>query len=619
MAADLTGVRLEFVNSVQKAMEFVSWLGERRPDDIIAVDTETGEMPGNPTKDAFSPWHGRLRLVQVGDAMTAWAIPWDGWNGVFHEAMKRFQGQIICHNIAFEARWFAIQSKFEIPWHRAHDTMIAAHIIDPLGPGALKVLTSRYVDARASSLQSQLSDGMSENGWTWGTVPIDYQPYWAYGALDCILTVRLWEKFKEKCGPGGPYARVYDLEMATRRVVTAMEMNGTRVDVDYSQRKYNELHNYADSVKQWGIDTFSRPGKKRSITSNRDLIDIFANDLGEEWDATTPSGNKAMDKDQLKRFIFEGGPKASELARTILSMRKASKLAETYFLNFINLNIDGIVHPNVRTLGARTSRMSITDPALQTLSKSERTVREAFIPRDKDEVIITSDLDQVEFRMFASMSEDEKLIELFKRADRDLAAGDENGDSFTYIMRDLYNDPTLNKKSKQRKLIKGYIYGRLYGAGVAKQALTAGVPEAQMREVANAFDANYPGAKVFTQRVEDAGMRRFRDEGQGYVLTQTGRRLPCDDGKIYTLVNYAIQGGAAEVFKLDMLKCDAAGLTDFLCVPVHDELVLSVPRKDVGEFKATLKECMTTRDGWAVPLTAGCDGPYENWGEGVEV
>lgn len=612
MGEDLTGIRLEYVNSIQKAMEFITWLGERRPDDIIAVDTETGEYPGKPTKDALSPWHGRLRLVQVGDAMTAWAIPWDGWNGVFHEAMKKFQGQIICHNVAFEARWFAMHSTFDIPWHRTHDTMIAAHIIDPLGPGALKVLTSRYVDARASGLQRVLNEGMSDNGWTWGTVPIDYQPYWTYGALDCILTVRLWEKFKDRCGPGGPYSRVYDLEMATRRVVTRMELNGTRVDVDYSRRKYDELHAYAESVKQWGINTFSQPGKKRSITSNRDLIDIFANDLGEEWSAETPSGNKAMDKDQLKRFISLGSPKASELATTILRMRKASKLAETYFLNFINLNIDGIVHANVRTLGARTSRMSITDPALQTLGKQEKTVREAFIPRDEDECIITSDLDQVEFRMTASLSEDAGLIELFARCDR------EGGDSFTEIMRELYNDPTATKSDKRRKLVKGVVYGKLYGAGIGKMALTGGVTDAQMKTVVDAFDSQYPGVKAFSRRIEDTGMRRYRDEGQGYILTQTGRRLPCDDGKVYTLTNYAIQGGAAEVFKLDMLKCDAAGLGDFLCVPVHDELVASVPRKDVREYKETLKQCMTTTDGWNVPLTAGCDGPYENWGEGVD-
>lgn len=620
--ADLSGVQLHLVNNVDEAMKFMTWLSERRPEDAIAVDTETGEIPGNPTKDAFSPWRGRLRLVQVGDGMTAWAIPWDGWNGVFHEAMRRYQGQIICHNIAFEARWFAIQSQFELPWHRCHDTMIQAHIINPLGSGALKTLTSQHVDARAAVLQSQLDEGMATNGWTWGTVPIEYQPYWAYGALDCVLTTRLWEKFNAQCGPGGPYATVYDLEMAARRVCTQMELGGARIDLEYSERKYKELHDYAERVMDWGRETYKDPtsGKGRRLSSTHDLVKIFEGELGAEFSEFTPTGLKKCDKDQLKKFVIAyPGTEISRLAETVLSMRKAAKLAETYFLNFTNHAIDGLVHPNVRTLGARTSRMSITEPALQTLSKSEKVVRRAFIPRDPDnEVIITSDLDQVEFRMFASMSQDDQLISLFNQADADYAAGDPNGDSFTYIMRDLYNNPALTKDSPQRKLIKGYIYGRLYGAGVAKQALTAGVPVERMKEVADAFDRNYPGAKVFTQKVEDEGMRRFRAEGQGYIITNTGRRLPCDDGKIYTLVNYAIQGGAAEVFKLDLLKCDAAGLTRYMLVPVHDEIVMSVPRDEVVDLKAALRECMTTREGWAVPLTAGCDGPFENWGEAVK-
>jgi DNA polymerase-1 len=149
-------------------------------------------------------------------------------------------------------------------------------------------------------------------------------------------------------------------------------------------------------------------------------------------------------------------------------------------------------------------------------------------------------------------------------------------------------------------------------------ALTAGVPESDMREVDAAFNSRYPGVKQFSMRIEDAGMRRQRSEGQGYVLTQTGRRLPCDEGKVYTLVNYAIQGGAAEVFKLNLLKLDAAGLTPHMIVPVHDEIVMSVPRADVEEIKKVVKDCMTTTEGWAVPLTAGCDGPFENWGEAVD-
>jgi DNA polymerase-1 len=620
--ADLSGVKLELVDSVEKAGQFMTWLSERHgPNEIIAVDTETGQREGRPTKDALSPWHGRLRLAQVGDKYTGWAIPWDGWNGVFHEAMNRFEGQIICHNIAFEARWFALQSDFKVPWHRMHDSMIAAHIINPLESVALKTLTSKYVDGRSAALQRIMDEGMAKNGWDWGTVPINWQPYWSYGALDTVLTAHLWDVLAKDVGPTGPYRLVYDLEMAARRVCTQMELNGARVDLEYSERKYKELHDYSQSVKAWGDSAYSSPGNKRSVTSTRDLIKIF-DGLGAEWEPEdrTPSGLMKMDKDQLVKFqAGYPGSQIEYLATQVLKMRKAAKLADTYLLNFINLEIDGLVHPNIRTLGARTGRMSITEPALQTLGKGERTIRDAFIARDPEtECLISSDLDQVEFRMFASLSEDPQLIDLFLKADWDADAGDENGDAFTYIMRELYSDQSASKKDKRRKLIKGYIYGRLYGAGVAKQALTAGVPEYQMREVADAFDRNYPGAKVFTQKVEHEGMQRFRSEGQGYVLTSTGRRLPCDEGKIYTLVNYLIQGGAAEVFKLDLLKLDAAGLTDYLVVPVHDEIVMSVPKTDVHEMKRVVKECMTTREGWAVPLTAGCDGPAERWGDLIE-
>jgi DNA polymerase-1 len=581
----------------------MTWLSERRPASAVAVDIETGEIPGNPRDHAFSPWHGKMRLVQVGDGQTGWSIPWEEWNGVFYEAMDKFQGPIVCHNIAFEARWFDVQTRWQLPWERAHDTMIMAHLIDPLGSGALKRLTSQYVDAKAAQLQSVLDEGLTKNGWTWGTVPVNFQPYWAYGALDTVLTMKLFEQFWEKCGPGQPYARAYELEMNTRRIVTRMELNGARLDLDYSQRKYDELVQYTEQVKQWGKDNYNG----LSITSNAQLVRQFEA-LGAEITQTTPSGNKSASADQLKLLARDGSPEIQLLADTVLKQRKADKLASTYFSNFINDNVDGFVHPSVRTMGARTGRMTIQNPALQTLPKGDDTVRRAFLPKDDDHVIITSDLDQVEFRMFATLSKDENLINLFNMAD---ATG---SDPFTEIGREVYNDPSMVKSDKRRGLIKGVVYGRLYGAGVAKQAVTAGVPEDQMRAVSNAFDERYPGMALFQKQVEDVGMRRLRETGQGYVNTWTGRRLPCDEDRVYTLTNYLIQGGAAEVFKSNLVKLDQADLTEYLIVPVHDEIVLNAPREHAAEFQQIVRECMTTTDGWAVPLTADVDGPLENWG-----
>jgi len=600
---DLSGVELHLVNNVETAEKFLRWLGERRPHNAISIDTETGERPGRPRADALSPWHGDLRLVQVGDGMTGWSIPWDDWKGVFYEAMERFEGPIVCHNIAFEARWFAIKSNWQLPWERAHDTMIMAHIIDPLGSGALKRLASQHIDPMAAHLQSKLDESLATNGWTWGTVPTTFEPYWAYGALDTVITMRLWEMYWEKCGPGGPYHKAYELEMATRKIVTRMEINGARVDLDYSKKKYEELIDYTEKTKLWAYNTYDV-----SITSNVQMVRLFEK-LGAEITEFTPSGQKSASADQLKKLIIDGNTEVKNLAETVLKQRKADKLATTYFANFIDKNVDGLLHPSVKTVGARTSRMSITDPALQTLPKGDDTVRRAFIPKDRDHVIVTSDLDQVEFRMFASLSGDANLISLFNRADA------EGSDPFTEIGRQVYADPTMQKSDKRRNLIKGVVYGRLYGAGVAKQALTAGVPEYQMKEVSDSFDSNYPGMIRFQKEIDNIGQRRFREEGQGYVYTWTGRRIPCDDDRTYTLVNYLIQGGAAEVFKSNLVKLDAADLTDYLIVPVHDEIVLNAPREDAEEIKQLVRQCMTTTEGWAVPLTADVDGPLENWGQ----
>jgi DNA polymerase-1 len=383
-----------------------------------------------------------------------------------------------------------------------------------------------------------------------------------------------------------------------------MEINGARIDLDYSKKKFDELTEYADSVKTWAKQKYDGV----SISSNIQLVRLFES-LGAEINEYTPSGQKSASKDQLKLLSIEGNDEVKNLAEIVLKQRKADKLANTYFSNFLNDNVNGFVHPSVKTLGARTSRMSIQNPALQTLPKGDDVVRRAFIPKDEDHVIITSDLDQVEFRMFASLSQDPNLISLFNKAD---ATG---SDPFTEIGREIYNDPNMQRSDKRRNLIKGTIYGRLYGAGVSKQALTAGVPENQMRTVSDSLDTRFPGMALFQRQIEDVGMRRLKAEGQGYVYTWTGRRLPCDEDRAYTLLNYLIQGGAAEVFKSNLVKLDQADLTELLIVPVHDEIVLNAPRKDVEEIKRTVKECMTTTEGWAVPLTSGIDGPMENWGE----
>lgn len=604
----LGDVKLTLVDDVDSASKLMSWLGERHENNAIGVDTETGEIPGNPKDDALNPWRGRLRTAQIGDTMHGWIIPWDRWGGVFTEAMRKWDGRVLIHNVQFDAKYLTLQApELVLPWDRIDDTMIAAKIISPTEKAGLKEVSSKYVDGMAKYLQRQLHNGMTDNGWTWGTVPIEFPPYWQYSALDPVLCARIWDDQVKRVGPGSQFASIYELEMGYVKVVNQMEMNGLRVDLDYCEQQFEKLYKYSQSVRNWAKESYSL-----NIASTIQLANWFTS-RGAEFDVFTQKGAPCLDKEQLELFQSKyKGTEMEMLAGQILSMRGSEKIAKSYFRNFIDKQIDGFLHPSINSLAARTSRSSVTNPAAQTLHKSSSLVRNAFLPRSEDEALISSDLDQVEFRLTACLSKDKNLIEMFKRCD------DTNGDAFTELLKDMYKDPTATKKDPRRKLVKTYVYANLFGAGIEKMTKTAQVTQAEMQDVADSFERTFPGVKIFQKRMElEAQQNRVSDLGP-HIFNKFGRYLPVDEGKLYAATNYAIQSTAAQIFKQNVLEIDAAGLGSAMMLPVHDEILLSVPHSDVEEAKQVVQRCMTTTDGWEVPLTSGADGPFSRWGDAVE-
>lgn len=594
MAQNLAGISCNLVTNVDEAYEFMRWLGERRTTPL-ACDTETtGLSPHEPGAG--------LRLVQFGDAMTGWAIPFERWGGVVMEALGKFEGPLIFHNIAFEARWLKTHAGYELPWHRSHDTMIGAHLVDPTASVALKTLSARYIDRRAVAGQRLLDEAMAANKWTWATVPIEYDGYWNYACLDTILTARLWEHLDAH----NRYPRAYELEMATRRVASMMEDAGSPIDPDYCQLKFDELNSYAERVADWGAKEL---GIK--LGSGPQLAKWFAANGGEITEFTA-KGSPSVNKYQLRMFANgSSNARVQSVAKIVLDMRRAQKLATTYFSNFLNDHRDGLLHPEIRTLRARTGRMSITKPALQTLPRGEAVVRNAFIPHD-GHALISSDWSQIEMRLMAHFSADPDLQKAFITAD------ETGGDFFAEMGKIIFADPGFNKKDKRRALVKGTMYGACYGAGVGKMAETAGVTFDSMKVVSDGVFGAFPGMRKFQQAVEDVGARREKTEGQGYILTPIGRRLPCDEGRVYTLVNYLLQSTAADCLKKTMVSLDHAGLGPYLKLPVHDELIFSVPTEDVRDVMREVHQIMTITDEFAIPIPADPEGPLTRWGQKYE-
>lgn len=585
-------LNVHFVDNIDTAWEMKRWIGERH--DVIGLDTETSGL--NP----YAP-DAKLRMIQIGDQRAGWAIPWELWGGVALEILNAWGGLFSVHNLPFDAKWLKHHAGWDVPWERTHDTMIMYNMLHPGAPAALKTITKVHIDPRAAAGQEYLDAEMKKNGWGWGDIPINNEGYWTYSALDPVLTAHAWSFLRADL----VYPESFDLEMNTLRICSNMEDRGIYIDVDYCIRKRDELEEYIENAKKWGKENLGI-----SISSNPQLADYFKNTLGANLTQLTPGGSPSMDKKVMAALVNDSNPRVARLATFIEEVRKADKIRGSYFENFIKDNTNGVLHPSIKTMQAISGRMSITNPAMQTLHKNDTIVRNAVIPREGDRWLLSSDLDQVEFRIFSHLSQDEGLLGTFRTAD---ATG---GDPFTEIGKQVYQDPNFTKKDPRRGLVKSTIYGRLYGAGVAKMAETAGVPVSVMQEVNSALDEAYPGIRQYQKTLERQIEKRGRAEEQYYIETLvTNRRIPVDKDKIYVGLNYTIQSSAAEIFKANLGKLDAAGLGDYMLVPVHDEIVLSLPPDaDLDEVRQILTECMTTSEGWAIPLTSGTEGPFERWG-----
>lgn len=566
---------LTLVETWEEAQSFMAWLGERRQ--ILACDTETGGLDW---------WRDPLRLVQFGDTGAGWAIDWQRWGGLIIDVFKRYTGDVCFHNLKFDVH-FLETNGVTLNRSKLHDTMTMAHLVDPESSVALKRLAVRYIDQTASGGQSELSRAMTTNKWTWATVPSDLQEYWSYAALDCVLTASLYEHFRPLVTDR--LNEVYELEIACLLVLLDMERRGVRVDLEYSRKGLDEMEQAAAAIKKWADEEY---GIK--IGSNQQLAAALQRE-GVVLKTQTANGGWCMDAEVLETIDHP-------LAQAALNQRKASKVASTYFKNFLALADGDLLHPSVRSLGARTGRMSIGTPALQQLPADNSYVRDAFVARDGNRLLAV-DYDQLEMRLLANFSRDGAMAAAFAA----------EGDFFTNLARIVFRDDTITKKDPRRNITKHGGYAKIYGAGVAKFSATVGLPEIEGSQFLTRFDQTFPGVRAFQRDVDARAKGRFETEGQAYMTSPIGRRHPVDVSKTWKLVNYIIQGSGADLLKTKIVELDSAGLCDFLVLPVHDELIFDVPFEEVDNVRDAVVDIMTVTND-TVPLTVDSK-ILTRWGE----
>lgn len=567
------GVQFHLVETWEEAGAFIEWLCESR--DVLAVDTETGGLEW---------WDKDLRLVQFGDDMSGWAIPWDRWPGLVHEAFARHTGDFVMHNAKFDIH-FLENNGVDVPRHRVHDTMLLAYLHDNTTSNALKRMTSRMLGVSSTAGEMALKDTMRKAKWTWETVPVQLPVYWQYACLDTVLTSRL---FHHPEIYSLTTDNVYDLELGVMSLALDMETRGCRIDTEYVTAKKAELETVVDAAFE---EAHLLHGPGINLFSNQQMIELLLRS-GATLTKRTDKGQLALDEEVLL------GLSSHPVAELVLRARSAKKIISTYF----NKLTDTRARPSINQVGAaKTGRMSVTTPPLQTLPRG-RVVRDAFIPSEEHSLVM-ADYDQIELRLMAHFAGEEEMIKAIW----------DGIDLHTRTAQLVYRDDSLEKDDPRRQVAKNSNFAKIYGAGIATFAATAGISIAEAERFLAGYDAAFPGVRRFQMEVDRTARSRAVD-GATWVTTPIGRKQRCDLDSTYKLTNYLIQGTAADVLKQKMLELDAAGVGEFMILPVHDEIVFDVPNDVLDDVVRVIEDIMPDTTQFSVPLSVEASVTDDRWG-----
>jgi len=588
---------VDLVRTQSDADAFLAWVHSL--DGMVSIDTETWGLE----------WWQRdhTRLVTFADDKQGWAVPVRWWGKVLEQALALIRDRHLpvgMWNSGYDQHSLDSDG-FPIPhWHNVIDGYVLHHLLEPHHRHGLKFVAGKDLGKWATVGDTMLKAKAKELGYgsEWWAVPVDLPEYWHYATMDTLLTQKLIRLLGPLVDQHG-MMEAYENQMHSLSVMWRAEKRGMRVDHKYAEKIRREWLEKAVRIKDYLSDHgLSNPNSEKQIE------DIFR-ELGWQPEDFTDTGQAVLDK----IVLAELQKKWPDMAEGIIEYKRLTKWVGSYLDPFAASG--GRVFPSINTLRAKTGRMSITAPALQTLPSkgSAGAIRRCVLPEPGCS-LWAIDYDGQEARLFANFSGDPGMAEAYAKG----------LDLYTYVGQIVYQDPTIDKDHPIRQRCKVIMLAWSYGAGVEKLSLASGLPKREVeRFLAQLFKA-FPKVKDMTGdhaiggnligRPAMEATQRLKDEGLAYIMTSGGRRFSMPDGELYKAINGLCQGSGADVLTKAVIRLDRAGLADSIIVPVHDEIVFSFPKDHGAEMAAEAAELMTDT-AWKIPLTVDTSGPFDNWGE----
>jgi DNA polymerase-1 len=597
-------VTVKVPETYEDLQEFQAWFAEADRRGPIALDTETTGL------DIYSPGY-RLRTVQFGDARTAWVIMYElgGWFTAAALWALRRGRKFQIHNAPFD--WAVLDRHADVSIEelapRTIDTRLKAGLVDPRQPQeggrgtGLKPLSAYYLDPGAPDTQGDLTAVFRSLKLTkatgWAGIPLDHPTYLLYAGLDVILTSRLDVALDRELAALDVRPRLVQYEHEIARICAVMQRKGMVLDVDYTRTLDASLSEdalrYEAQALRYGVE---------NINATRQVTEALVA-MGETLTDRTASGAYKADKAVLcaladldqNSWAPLGTRTPNPLAEAILKSKRAGKWRSAYTQTFLDtMDSDGRVHAFVNSMQARTGRMSITRPALQTLPSGDATIRRALLA-EPGHVMVSTDFAAVELRVLAALADVKRMKEAIRNGE----------DLHSFTARLVFGE---NFTAKHRKISKGIAFGKVYGGGAATIQRQTGAPMEEVRRALAAYDRVYPEVK----RMSNRWQREAYETGMVHVSV-TGRRLPLDRERTYAVVNYACQSAARDCLGQSLLNLEEAGMLEYMRLPIHDEVLCSVPQAEAAEYARTIEECMSF-DLYGVPIEAESEVGGRSWG-----
>lgn len=481
----------------------------------------------------------------------------------------------------------------------AFDVMLASYLIDPERNHALEALGAS-VNLLVPAYDSVAKEGRKKR--TWDELEV----------LDAAQLARQRAVVIQKCRAVQVKqldalklkGLLDEVEMPLSRQLAELEERGVLVDThvlaELGQECSTQLHALEQEAKQI-------VGKEFNVNSPRQLEEILFDDLGLKPIKRTKT-SRSTDAQTLDALSDE-----HPLPAVILKIRQIAKLQGTYIEALPQLieKKTGRIHGSWEQAVAATGRLSSIDPNLQNIpirSDLGRRIRNAFIAPPGYQ-IVSADYSQIELRVLAHLSQDERLVEAFQTGQ----------DVHLRTAMEIFELSPEQVTREHRSRAKAVNFGVIYGQGESALAKSLGIERIEAARFIAAYFRRYDGVRTFM----DSTLEEAR---KGHAVQSIlGRRRIVPDIKSGNrarrlaaeriAMNMPIQGSAADILKLAMLSLKTPPTPGTrMILTVHDELVFEVPDLEVQEAKAAIVQRMESAYKLAVPLTVDIShGP--NWNE----